>query len=262
MNSGKTMPQETTMTIRNDVLILELDGRRQEISIYSEEGFRLLNDLWIKSGWHQRFSYTFTWMGRPVIQLPDDIMSIQEIIFKLQPDVIIETGIAHGGSLIFYASLCKVLGKGRVIGVDIEIRPHNRTAIETHPLFPYITLIEGDSVAPEIVDKVKAEIEPGDVVLIILDSNHSKNHVLSELNAYSPLVTTGSYIIATDGIMQNLHDVPGLSEDWIWNNPQEAAREFLKHNSNFVLENLTLNFDESNIHVRNTYWPHGLLKRI
>src|SRR6266540_3002554 len=120
------MTQETKVIIQNDSLIVDTSNGQQTVSIYSPEGFKILSDLWAKSGWSQRYSYTFTWMGRPIIQLPDDILRIQELIFNLKPDVIVETGIAHGGSLIFYASLCKVLGKGRVVGVDIEIRPDNR----------------------------------------------------------------------------------------------------------------------------------------
>jgi cephalosporin hydroxylase len=119
--------------------------------LYSKKAFELVSDQWLKMGWNEKYLYTFTWIGRPVIQLPDDLMRIQEVIVSIKPDVIIETGVAHGGSLIFYASLCKVMEKGRVIGIDIEIRPHNRNAIETHPLKPYITLIEGSSTDPGIV---------------------------------------------------------------------------------------------------------------
>ena len=147
------MVQGTKLIIQDDTLIIEADGTQREINLYSLEGFRLLSELWVKSGWHQRYSYSFTWMGRPIIQLPEDMIRIQELIFSLKPDVIIETGIAHGGSLIYYASLCKTLEKGRVIGVDIEIKPQNRAALESHELFPFITLIEGDSSSPEIVGR-------------------------------------------------------------------------------------------------------------
>src|SRR5476651_1434097 len=115
----------------------------QEVSLWSPEGFKIVSDIWLKSGWETKYVYSFAWMGRPVIQLPEDMVRIQEVIFELKPDVVIETGIAHGGSLIFYASLFKAIGKGRVIGVDIEIRPHNRKAIEEHFLYTdYIEMIE------------------------------------------------------------------------------------------------------------------------
>src|SRR5207253_7391169 len=170
---------------------------------------------------------SFTWMGRPVIQLPDDMLRIQEVIFAIQPDVVIETGVAHGGSLIFYASLCKAMEKGRVIGIDIEIRAHNRAAIESHFLFPFITLIEGSSTEPSTVERVRAHLKPGERTLILLDSNHTKEHVLNELRAYAPLVSPGSYIVATDGIMEQVAGAPRTQPDWTWNNPKQAALQFV-----------------------------------
>jgi cephalosporin hydroxylase len=228
----------------------------------SHDAFALVTKAWLRVGWDTKYVYSFTWLGRPVIQLPDDLIRIQEVIFQVQPDVIIETGIAHGGSLIFYASLCKAMGKGRVIGVDIEIRPHNRQAIEAHFLSPYLTLIEGDSAAPEIVAQVQAHINPGDRVLILLDSNHSKAHVLAELNAYAPLVTPGSYIVATDGIMQDLVGAPRSQDDWSWNNPQQAALEFVSQNPDFVIEEPPLLFNEGETRQRVTYWPQAYIRRI
>src|SRR4030042_2614432 len=173
---------------------------QNEYSLFSKESFELISNIWLKVGWNQKYAYTFTWLGRPIIQLPEDIVRIQEIVFQIKPDVIIETGIAHGGSLIYYASLCKIIGKGRIIGVDIEIRPHNRKAIEAHELFPLITLIEGNSVDKTTIQQVKSLVKKTDTVLVILDSNHTKNHVLQELDAYSLFVTRGSYIVVTDGI--------------------------------------------------------------
>ncbi|HDS01576.1 MAG TPA: hydroxylase, partial [candidate division Zixibacteria bacterium] len=128
-----------------NLLIEENAGDIKKYDLYSRESFELISRYWVKVGWSMKYPYTFSWLGRPVIQLPEDMIRVQEVLFKVQPDVIIETGVAHGGSLVFYASLCKALGKGRVIGIDIEIRPHNRSAIESHFLFPYITLIEGSS---------------------------------------------------------------------------------------------------------------------
>ena len=149
----------------------------------SPEAFRLVSDAWLRIGWDQKYVYSFTWLGRPVIQLPEDLMRLQEVIATVRPDVIVETGVAHGGSLVFYATLCKVLDSGRVIGVDIEIRPHNRQAIEAHPLFPLIELIEGDSTDPATVEQVKGQLAPGQTTLVLLDSNHQKQHVLAELRA-------------------------------------------------------------------------------
>jgi cephalosporin hydroxylase len=252
----------TSLTVRGDLLLVEADGVTREVSIYTLEGFKLLSELWVKSGWGNRYSYTFTWMGRPIIQLPEDMVRVQELIFQLKPNVIIETGIAHGGSLIYYAGLCKMMDKGRVIGVDIEIRPHNRSAIESNPLFPYITLIEGSSTAPEILEQVKSLVQPGESVLVLLDSNHSRGHVLDELNAYAPLVTPGSYILATDGIMEDLVGAPGAEADWDWNNPQQAVREFVKQNPDYILEEPDFLFSESEITERFTYWPGGFVKRI
>ena len=150
-------------------LVCEQAGNPTRYALYSKEAFELIAQQWLILGWNQKYTYTFSWMGRPIIQLPEDMICTQEVIYRVQPDVIFETGIAHGGSLIYYASLCKAMGKGRVIGVDIEIRPHNRQAVEMHPLFPLITLIEGNSVAPEIVAQVQALIKPGETVMVLLD---------------------------------------------------------------------------------------------
>src|SRR3954454_23755345 len=127
------------------------DGDGKTLNLYSREAFELLSLEWLKVGWTEKYPYTFSWMGRPIIQLPEDIVRTQEVIYRVKPDVIVATGVAHGGALIFYASLCKAMERGRIIGLDIEIRPHNRTAIEGHEMFPLITLIEGSSTAPAIV---------------------------------------------------------------------------------------------------------------
>ena len=201
-------------------------------------------------------------MGRPVIQLPEDMIRIQEVIYKIKPDVIIETGVAHGGSLIFYASLCKAMEKGRIIGVDIEIREHNRKAIEQHELYSYIELIEGDSTKEEVVNKVKNMINKNEKVLVILDSCHTKEHVMAELEAYSPLVTEESYIVATDGIMEQVEGAPRTSPDWVWNNPKQAAIEFAGKHKDFVIEEPEFMFNEGTITNRVTYWPNSFIKRI
>ncbi len=252
------------MTIDTDKkeVLVEGKGKITSIPLYSKEGFEALSDLWLKVGWNEKYVYTFTWMGRPIIQLPEDALRIQEVIYTVKPDVIIETGVAHGGSLIFYASLCKAMEKGRVVGVDIEIRSHNRKAIEAHELYPFITLMEGSSVDTSIVGKVKSLVGKNERVLVILDSDHSKDHVLAELNAYAPLVSLGSYIVATDGSMQDLFDVPRGREDWTNNNPVQAVLEFVKTHPEFVAEQPAWLFNESALNKNITHWPMAYLKRM
>lgn len=246
---------EATVTVRDD------DGERRH-AMDTPEAFAALSRAWLRCGWDTKYVYGFSWLGRPIIQLPEDMIRIQEVIYSLQPDVVIETGVAHGGSLIFYASLFKAMGRGRVIGVDIEIRKHNREAMETHELFDYLTLVEGSSTAPEIVERVTTEIAPGETVLVILDSNHSREHVLDELEAYAPLVTNGSYIVACDGIMAQVQGAPRTEPDWVWNNPEEAAREFVSRHPEFVIEEPAFPFNEGRIDQRVTYWPSAYLKKI
>ena len=241
---------------------LEKDGRNRIMALYGSEAFKLISEQWLKIGWVQKYSYTFTWQGRPIIQLPEDLLRLQEVIYTVKPDVIIETGVAHGGSLIFYASLCKVMENGRVIGIDVEIRPHNRKAIEAHPLFPFITLIEGSSVDPATITAVKAQVKPGEKVLVLLDSCHSKEHVLAELNAYSTLVTKGSYIVVMDGIMEQVAGAPRTQKDWAWNNPKQAAIEFVQKHPDFAIEEPAFLFNEGTVSERVTCWPNGFIKRI
>lgn len=251
------------ITIDTDAktIVDEITGKTTQL--YSTEGFEAISKLWLKVGWNEKHVYTFSWMGRPIIQLPEDMIRVQEAIFQVRPTVIIETGIAHGGSLIYSASLLKMMDiDGRVIGVDIDIRPHNRKAIEEHPLFPYITLIEGSSVAPDIVAQVKGRVRPEDKVLIVLDSNHSRQHVADELEAYCELVTKGSYIVATDGIMQDVYDVPRGTPSWDKDNPVTAAHEFLERHQEFVLEAPPWLFNESDLTTSiNTHYPDAWLKR-
>ncbi len=238
------------------------DGEETELDLYGKPAFELISDLWMKLSWQQKYSYTFTWLGRPVIQHPEDMVRMQEVVYALKPDVIVETGVAHGGSLIFNASLLHNIGKGRVVGVDIEIRPHNRAAIEAHDLSPLITLIEGDSAAPEIVSQVRALIRPDDTVLIFLDSDHSRRHVLKELEAYHTLVSVGSYIVATDGIMREVYDVPRGKPGWLTDNPAAAAQDFLAAHDDFELAPPQWSFNESELDKVITGHPDAWLKRI
>jgi cephalosporin hydroxylase len=234
----------------------------RSLDLYSKEAFEIISNLWVKVGWNEKYSYTFSWLGRPIVQLPEDMIRIQEVIYRIKPDVIIETGVAHGGSLIYYATLCKAFEKGRVVGIDIEIRPHNRNAIESHELSSYITLVEGSSTAPEVLDHVRSLIKPGESVLVILDSNHTRQHVLDEMRSYCDLVTKGSYLVATDGIMKDFSDVPRGNPEWIWDNPNKAAQEFAAETPQFLLEQPPWPFNESKLTENVTHWPGAWLRRL
>ncbi|MEM7248345.1 MAG: CmcI family methyltransferase [Acidobacteriota bacterium] len=236
-------------------------GESRSLDLHGTEAFELVSRSWLQLGWNQKYVYTFSWMGRPIIQLPEDMIRAQEVLYRVKPDVIVETGIAHGGSLIYNASLCKLLGKGRIIGVDIEIRPHNREAIEAHELFPLITMLEGSSTDPDIVGQVKSLVKPGETVLVFLDSNHSKAHVLAELEAYADMVTPGSYIVATDGIMSELTEVPRGDASWGEDNPTVAAAEFAAAHPEFVVEQPPWPFNESPLTQNITHWPGAWLRR-
>ena len=250
------------MRIQIDTEARTIDADGKQIELYSDAGFELLSELWVNTGWNQKYSYAFSWLGVPVIQLPEDMIRYQEAVCAVKPDVIIETGIAHGGSAIFSASLCKMLGKGKVVAVDIEIRAHNRERIESHPMSDIITMIEGSSTAPEIVSQIGALVKPDDAVLVVLDSDHSYQHVFDELEAYAHLVTPGSWIVATDGIMQDLENVPRGREGWGTDNPAKAARDFVAKHPEFVIEQPAWPFNESTLKDNITHWPDAWVKRI
>lgn len=252
------------ITLDTSLATLTVTDKETEhvLPLYSRQAFEIISRQWVRVGWDQKYQYTFSWFGRPVIQLPEDMLRMQEVIYALQPDVIIETGIAHGGSLVFYASLMQAMGKGRVIGIDIDIRPHNRIEIENHPLFHRITLLEGSSVEPALIAKVSSMVLPGEKVLVILDSDHSYQHVMAELNAYAQLVSTDSYIVATDGIMYDLADVPRGKAEWADDNPCRAAADFAVMHPEFCLEQPKWSFNESQLEHNITHWPGAWLKRI
>jgi len=210
---------------------------------------------WVRTSWSNKISYEITWLGIPIIQLPEDIILMQELIFKVQPDVIIETGVAHGGSLIFYSSLMEILGKGKVIGIDIEIRKHNRDAIESHPMSKRIELIEGSSTDPKIVKEAKNRIPPGAKVLVCLDSNHTRAHVAEELKIYHEIVTPGSYLVVFDTIMPDLVGLQGSDENWDKDNPMEAVKDFLRTNNNFEIDT-----EFNKLFV--SHCPNGFLRRV
>lgn len=184
-----------------------------------------------------RYSYNFTWLGRPIIQYPQDIIAIQEIIYEIQPDLIIETGIAHGGSLIFHASICELIGKGEILGVDIDIREHNKVEILKHKMSKRISMIQGSSIDAEVVKQVSEKARGKEKVLVILDSNHTHNHVLEEMKAYAPLVSKDSYLLVFDTVVEDLPNDFNENRPWsVGNNPKTAVLEFLKSNDDFVVD--------------------------
>ena len=189
---------------------------------------------WFDLAFKHQYSYHFTWLGRPIIQFPQDMIALQEIIWDVKPDIIIETGIAHGGSLIFSASMLQLIGRGKVIGIDIDIRKHNKDEIKKHPLYKRIKMIEGSSVDPKIIKKVFSAVKDKKKIMVFLDSNHTHEHVLKELEAYSSLVKKGSYIIVFDTMVEDMPKNSFPNRPWSKkNNPKTAVREFLKKNKRF-----------------------------
>ena len=190
---------------------------------------------WVRDVGPLRYAYNFSWMGRPIIQLPQDIVAMQELIWQIKPALIVETGVAHGGSLIFYASMLELLGQGgRVIGVDIDIRAHNRAAIVDHPMSKRIELIQGSSIDPSIVDEVHRRAAGASPVLVVLDSNHTHDHVLHELLAYQDLVTAGSYLVVFDTAIEALPADAFPDRPWgPGNSPASAVRVFLESHPDF-----------------------------
>lgn len=219
---------------------------------------------WLALSAKYQYSYHFEWLGRPIIQYPQDIVAMQEIIFRVRPDLIVETGIAHGGSLILSASLLELNAlcggpvDASVLGIDIDIRAHNRTAIEAHPMSRRIRMIQGSSVAPDVIEVVRTAADGRQRVLVVLDSNHTHDHVLAELEAYAPLVTVGSYCLVMDTVVE---DLPAeMFGDRPWgrgNNPKTAVEAYLKqHGSEFVIDGMV----EAKLMI--TVAPNGYLRRI
>jgi len=218
----------------------DFDQRNREFieRMGADEQLRALTLQWFTANSQYEYSYHFKWLGRPIIQFPQDIIALQEIIWEVRPRLIIETGIAHGGSLIFSASMLQLIGgEGRVIGVDIDIREHNRIEIERHPLAPRIPVIEGSSIDEDVSRRVANEAKENGPVLVILDSNHTHDHVLRELEIYSPLVTRGSYLVVFDTVIQELPADFFPNRPWgPDSNPRTAVSEFLKTNDRFEVD--------------------------
>jgi cephalosporin hydroxylase len=225
------------MTIKDDRAEFEQKMRDQSIALGKDRGVfdKALAALYAADIYD--YAYQWKWMGVPIIQLPADIMATQEVIWATKPDVIIETGVARGGSLLFMASLLELIGKGKVIGIDIDIRPHNRLSIECNPIAKRIQLIEGSSVAPETIAKVRAQIPASATVMVVLDSDHSRDHVLAELRAYAPMVTPSCYLVVADTVLghvdENLAN-PGRSKIWFkGNEPMAALDIFFRESGRF-----------------------------
>lgn len=213
-------------------------------------------DAFMRRSIEAQYSYNFSWMGRPIIQYPQDMIAMQEILWRVQPDLIIETGIAHGGSLVFYASICELIGRGDVLGIDIDIRAHNRIAIESHPMARRIRMIEGSSTDPGVVREVSAQAA-GKKTLVVLDSNHTHAHVLAELHAYAPLVSIGSYCVVFDTVVEDLP--PGLYANRPWDvgdNPKTAVTAYLAENTDFAID------EDVDAKTLITVAPGGYLRRI
>jgi cephalosporin hydroxylase len=213
--------------------------------LMADTDVQVLSRIWAREVTRYKYSYNFTWMGRPIIQTPQDMVALQELIWLVKPDLIIETGIAHGGSLILSASMltmldyCDAVEKGvaqdprtakrRVLGIDIDIRPHNRVAIESHPLSHRIDMIQGSSIAPEVIAQVHRVAKDFERVLVCLDSNHTHEHVLAELEAYAPLVGKDSYCIVFDTLIEDMPEEMFSGRSWgKSNNPKTAVWEYLR----------------------------------
>jgi cephalosporin hydroxylase len=233
---------------------LEENGQNKELHAHAHN--------FLKASLAPKYSYNFSWLGRPIIQYPQDMIAMQEIIWDVKPDLIIETGIAHGGSLIFSAAMLELVSvctgiEGEVLGIDIDVRPHNRKAIEEHPLSKRITMIEGSSIDAEIFRQVNEKSKDKKRILICLDSNHTHEHVLAELELYAPLTTVGSYCVVFDTVVE---DMPKeLSGDRPWgpgNNPKTAVHQFLKKHPEFEIDK---NIDNK---LLISVAPDGYLKRV
>jgi cephalosporin hydroxylase len=251
----------------------EHEVQQNIMGLSGDQELQALSRAWTRDVARHKWSYNFRWMGRPAIQFPNDAWAMQELIWEVKPDLIIESGIAHGGSLVCYASMLALLDvaeavesgklvdprktKRTVIGLDIDIRTHNREAIERHPMRPWIQMIQGSSIAPDVVAKVHEIAKGHKNILVCLDSNHSHAHVLEELQAYGQLVTPGSYCVVFDTIVEEMPDHLSSNRPWgPGNNPKTAVWEYLKTHPEFQID--------KDIHHKLliTVAPEGYLKRV
>jgi len=247
----------------NEIKKFEVE-REVRIKEYQENN-RLKNSAnnFMKESTIPQYSYNFSWLGRPIIQYPQDMIAMQEIIWEVKPDMIIETGIAHGGSLIFSASMlmlleaCGEIDNGQVLGIDIDIREHNKKAIEAHPMSKKITMFEGSSIDSEMINRVHEFAKQGKKILVCLDSNHTHEHVLAELRAYASLTSVGSYCVVFDTIIEDMPNDSFPNRPWgVGDNPKTAVWEYLKDNDDFIIDKDI----ENKILI--TVAPDGYLKRV
>jgi cephalosporin hydroxylase len=239
-------PQEQfQQEVRNNIA-----GLREDTAVQAQ------SMQWVQAIVRHKYTYNFRWMGRPAIQFPQDMVAMQEILWDLKPDLVIEAGVAHGGSVVFYASMLELIGHGEVLGLDIDIRAHNREAIESHPMAKRIRLLEGSSVAPQTIAQVH-EIAKGKRVVVVLDSNHTHEHVLAELRAYAPLVCEGGYCVVMDTIVEDLP--ASFFPDRPWgpgDNPKTAVQQYLKETDAFEIDR------DIEAKLLITVCPSGYLKRV
>ena len=238
---------------------IEFEKRNKKFTnkMSKDENLKRLSRSWFDNAFKYEYSFHFTWLGRPIIQFPQDIIALQELIWKIKPELIIETGIAHGGSIIFSASMLELIGKGEVLGIDIDIRKHNRLEIEKHSMYKRITMIEGSSIDKKIVKKVYQHAKGKKRILILLDSYHTQKHVLKELQLYSRLVRKGSYVIVFDTVVEDMPENSFPNRPWGKNNnPKTAVKKFLKTNKRFKIDK------EIEKELLITSCPDGFLKCI
>lgn len=242
-------------------------------ALSTDKFFNDLSGQWLTEAMRRQYTYNYTWLGQPIIQYPQDIAAVQELVWSVKPDLIIETGIAHGGSLLLSASLLAILDvcdslaareatsmdtlRRKVIGIDIDIRAHNRDLIESHPLAAYIEMFEGSSISSPIIEKVTAASQNFSKIMVFLDAMHTHAHVMSELDAYAPLVTTGSYCVVFDTFVEDMPKGFFANRPWdVGNNPKTAVHEWLKRNSDFEIDKAI----EQKLQV--TSAPDGFLRRM
>lgn len=209
-----------------------LDQQRSDAEV------RRTSAAWLRRTHELGYDYNFSWFGRPVLQLPQDLMALQELVFAIRPDRIVETGVAHGGSLVFFASLLHLLDRGgRVLGIDLDIRAHNRRELEAHPMHKHIDLLQGSSTADTTLAAVRTAVVGSERIMVVLDSDHTEAHVLAELRAYSPLVTSGSYLVVCDTIVEDLGADAFPNRPWgPGNSPKSAVAKFLAETRDFVVD--------------------------
>lgn len=222
----------------NPIEEFEEEVRSNIAGLLDDKDVQALSRIWIREIARHRYAYNFTWLGRPVIQFPQDMLAVQELIWKIKPDVVIETGIAHGGSILFSASMLELVGgDGYVIGIDIDIRKHNLDAINAHPLSRRVKLIEGSSVNESVVNEVRDMVGPEKTALVILDSNHTHEHVLREMELFSPFVKPDSYLVVYDTLIEDMPAEMVGNRPWgPGNSPKTAVREFLRNSERFVVD--------------------------